>query len=246
MPSDNDQRPFSGYESEESGPMMNQIRGHLVAAGSEFLGTTMFLWFAFAATQAAVQNGTAADSTEGLMFISLAFGFSLMVHAWAHYRISGGLFNPAVCASFTKLLILLISPGHSCPRHHQERASDTKCILGTCSVPRWYRGISTRAGNDPRRAGRCHSLGRWCISHSRTFHRSIRHIPPHLRHPYAGCREARNDSACSCWHRYGIVRGRIGLCTLYRWIPKPGSIFWTKCHDWRVSRVSLRLLVRQT
>ena len=31
-----------------------------------------------------------------LMFISLAFGFSLAVTAWVFYRISGGLFNPAV------------------------------------------------------------------------------------------------------------------------------------------------------
>jgi len=31
-----------------------------------------------------------------LLFISLSFGFSLMVTVWAHYRISGGLFNPAV------------------------------------------------------------------------------------------------------------------------------------------------------
>jgi len=68
----------------------------MVAAASEFLGTTMFLWFAFAGTQAAARNGTTATSTEGLLLISLSFGFSLMVTVWAHYRVSGGLFNPAV------------------------------------------------------------------------------------------------------------------------------------------------------
>lgn len=30
------------------------------------------------------------------MFISLSFGFSLLVTAWIFYRITGGLFNPAV------------------------------------------------------------------------------------------------------------------------------------------------------
>lgn len=37
------------------------------------------------------------------MYISLAFGFSLTVNAWVFYRISGGLFNPAV--SFALALI---------------------------------------------------------------------------------------------------------------------------------------------
>ena len=30
------------------------------------------------------------------MFVSLGYGFSLLVCAWSFYRISGGLFNPAV------------------------------------------------------------------------------------------------------------------------------------------------------
>jgi hypothetical protein len=31
-----------------------------------------------------------------LILISLSFGFSLMANVWAFYRVSGGLFNPAV------------------------------------------------------------------------------------------------------------------------------------------------------
>lgn len=96
--STNDQQtPFSEYDGgQPNQTLREQIRGHVLAAGSELIGTTMFLWFAFAATHAAVYNGTDATKTDGLLFISLSFGFSLMVHAWAHYRISGGLFNPAV------------------------------------------------------------------------------------------------------------------------------------------------------
>jgi len=62
---------------------------------SEFIGTTMFLWFAFAGAQAATQTSDVFN-TQRLMLVSLSFGFSLMVSVWAHYRISGGLFNPAV------------------------------------------------------------------------------------------------------------------------------------------------------
>lgn len=72
----------------------------------EFIGTFLFLFFAFSATQ--VANAAAAGAgTEGgsitqvpntsvLLYIALAFGFSLAVNAWVFFRISGGLFNPAV------------------------------------------------------------------------------------------------------------------------------------------------------
>lgn len=70
---------------------------HVVAMSGEFVGTTMFLFFAFSGTQIA-NTITPADrpSLDQLLFISLSFGFSLAVTAWVFYRISGGLFNPAV------------------------------------------------------------------------------------------------------------------------------------------------------
>lgn len=34
--------------------------------------------------------------TAALLYISMSFGFSLVVNAWVFFRISGGLFNPAV------------------------------------------------------------------------------------------------------------------------------------------------------
>jgi aquaporin rerated protein, other eukaryote len=70
----------------------------------EFIGTTMFLFFAFAGTQIAALSGETTPSppvdTSNLMFISLAFGFSLMVNVWIFFRISGGLFNPAISLAF--------------------------------------------------------------------------------------------------------------------------------------------------
>ncbi|KAF4556902.1 Aquaporin-like protein 4 [Elsinoe fawcettii] len=76
-------------------------KNHLVATTSEFVGTFLFLYLAFAGHQMAVNqagetgpNGT--NSAQTVMFIAMAYGFSLLVTAWALYRISGGLFNPAV------------------------------------------------------------------------------------------------------------------------------------------------------
>ena len=74
----------------------------------EFLGTFMFLFFAFTATQvantaaagSAAAAATAAANGNGglpqgpnmpvLLYISLAFGFSLAVNVWIFFRISGG------------------------------------------------------------------------------------------------------------------------------------------------------------
>lgn len=72
----------------------------------------MFLFFAFAGTQVANIGSTASGdsasssyTTSGgatgfdvsvYLYISVIFGFSLMVNVWIFFRISGGLFNPAV------------------------------------------------------------------------------------------------------------------------------------------------------
>jgi aquaporin related protein len=91
--------------------MSNKWRNELVASIAEFAGTFMFLFFAFGGTQVAntaalfdnaatagQQNGslTQAPNTSVLLYISLIFGFSLMVTVWVFFRVSGGLFNPAV------------------------------------------------------------------------------------------------------------------------------------------------------
>ena len=54
---------------------------------------------AFAGTQLANLStsleATGPDLTR-LTYISLIFGFSLAINVWVFFRISGGLFNPAV------------------------------------------------------------------------------------------------------------------------------------------------------
>lgn len=77
----------------------NKIRNHFIGMLGEFCGTFLFLFFAFSATQVANAAASGADTDEGtetqvpnastLLYISLAFGFSLAVNAWVFFRISG-------------------------------------------------------------------------------------------------------------------------------------------------------------
>jgi aquaporin related protein len=83
-------------------------KADFVAFLGEFVGTTMFLFFAFSGTQVAnvgseanpTSNTTTGESAgfdpNVLLYISVVFAFSLMVNVWVFFRISGGLFNPAV------------------------------------------------------------------------------------------------------------------------------------------------------
>ena len=88
------------------GWLPNSFRNHFIAAAGEFVGTFLFLFFGFAGTQVANAAAAGASTANGslsqapnasvLLYIALSFGFSLMVNAWVFFRISGGLFNPAV------------------------------------------------------------------------------------------------------------------------------------------------------
>jgi len=89
-------------------PLANRLptnaRNHFVAMSGEFVGTVLFLYLALAGTQVANSIPSSAGLTvaqtgsnpQQLQYIALCFGFSLAVNAWVFFRISGGLFNPAV------------------------------------------------------------------------------------------------------------------------------------------------------
>jgi len=74
----------------------------LVAATGEFVGTFLFLLMGFAGAQVANTRPTNAPASDGgsdpslILYIALSFGFSLAVNVWIFYRVSGGMFNPAV------------------------------------------------------------------------------------------------------------------------------------------------------
>lgn len=84
--------------------MNDDVRNHFIAMSGEYAGTTLFLFFAFSGTQVALfadvpesrnEVGTPSNPAQ-LLYIALCFGFALAVNAWVFFRISGGLFNPAV------------------------------------------------------------------------------------------------------------------------------------------------------
>ena len=89
------------------------LKNEMIAAVGEFCGTFLFLFLSLGiATIAGQQNLTANSAAQvqdtggasaggsldasQLLYSSLGFGFSLAVNAWLFFRISGGLFNPAV------------------------------------------------------------------------------------------------------------------------------------------------------
>ncbi|GAA5876113.1 hypothetical protein JCM8547_002640 [Rhodosporidiobolus lusitaniae] len=85
------------------------VKNHFIACVGEFVGTATFLFFALGGTNVAnvpdtsvtgTTGAVAAPNTSNLLYISLSFGFSLAVTVWIFFRISGGLFNPAVTLAF--------------------------------------------------------------------------------------------------------------------------------------------------
>ena len=95
------------------GWLPTRARHLLISFLGEFIGTFLFLFFAFAATQTANNLlGNRPMDIQSLMYISLAFGFSLAVNVWVFFRVSGGLFNPAVRS------LPALSGSHSPVPHH--------------------------------------------------------------------------------------------------------------------------------
>lgn len=72
----------------------------IVAVIGELIGTTLFLFFGYAGIEVTRLQGREPPDLEVLFYISATFGASLMVTAWIFFRISGGLFNPAVSVRF--------------------------------------------------------------------------------------------------------------------------------------------------
>lgn len=95
-------KPFYGLVQPKSTAEISEMRKHFVAAVGEFVGTFLFLFMAYLGHAMCVQTApnNASDgqgnSNQTIICISLSYGMSLLVAAWILYRVSGGLFNPAV------------------------------------------------------------------------------------------------------------------------------------------------------
>ena len=128
-PRDAEQGPTSPRQRGNGGQgriMSKDVQSHFVAMTGEFVGTVLFLFFAFAATQTANNLATSPEpDVSQIMYISLAFGFSLGNTAWVFYRVSGGLFNPAV----SKPSILSIDQA---PNNLARKDCKSSCSMGLC------------------------------------------------------------------------------------------------------------------
>ena len=107
-------KPMLGFGTPVSADTAPAIRGHFVAASGEFVGTFMFLFFAFlghtmAVDQAPNSGSNGSNSNQTVIYIAMSYGLSLLVTAWTMYRISGGLFNTSVEFSFSLSSYYLIS-----------------------------------------------------------------------------------------------------------------------------------------
>ena len=125
----------------DEGVLSKGMRGHFVAMSGEFVGTVMFLYFAFAATQIAnTIQGEQVPNLNQLMFISLSFGFSLLVTAWVFYRISGGLFNPAVrkVVLHSNQCELTGDTGDSRHGHHRHTSTYPRPTPISCTNIGWH------------------------------------------------------------------------------------------------------------
>jgi len=91
----------------------------LEAALLEFVGTILFLLLGLGGIQAAATSNAASAAASGqavstvpsisqLLYIAVSMGLSLLVSVWLFYRVTGGVFNPAVSTSL--LLVGAIGP----------------------------------------------------------------------------------------------------------------------------------------
>ena len=133
----------------------DNVRNHAVAILGEFLGTMMFLFFGLAAGQIAngkpdTINRTGSQSAPSLLqliFISSGFGVGLAVNVWIFFRVSGGMFNPAVSHSLYHNWRELINSGYHSIMSCWSSAMDSRCSSHTSPDRSWHcsRGYSQRS-----------------------------------------------------------------------------------------------------
>jgi hypothetical protein len=178
-------------------PHLSPMQANLVAAVGEFVGTFLFLYFSYAgnvmaASQASTTGPNGGMSSETVVFTSLAYSLSLLVNVWAFYRISGGLFNPAVSQQFALPLCHVNVDSCRCKGDFGVVSGftapmDTRHYLhpspASCFSMRWR----SRVGHVPRQYCRGeYSSRRRDVNLSRAVYGNVLHMPLNLCSPDAG------------------------------------------------------------
>jgi hypothetical protein len=184
----------------DQAPVRLAIKNHFVAMVGEFVGTTLFLLLALGATNVANipttsvtgataegEKGTtvAAVNTSSLLYIALAFGFSLAVNAWIFFRVSGGLFNPAV--SFGMALVGALTPLRACLLTFAQILGGITGMSRRTRIPR----VTHTGRSNRRRYRRCYhsgnvecsnTIGRRNNCGQRTVYRNVHDVDAHDYH----------------------------------------------------------------
>lgn len=82
-------------------PLPSSTRNALTVIVGEFCGTFMFLLLSFIGAQTALNTNSPGDPSApllpfSLLYIAASFGTALAVNVWIFFRVTGGMFNPAV------------------------------------------------------------------------------------------------------------------------------------------------------
>ena len=93
------------------------IRNRSIAMLSEFTGTFLFMLIGLGGNSTVINDPAASVQYGGgnimadpakILFVATVWGASVTVNAWAFFRISGGLFNPAV--TMAMMMIRAVPP----------------------------------------------------------------------------------------------------------------------------------------
>lgn len=198
--------------NDDGGYLRKDVRGHLVAMSGEFVGTVMFLYFAFAGTQIANNLTPPGEpSLNQLLFISLSFGFSLAVTAWVFYRISGGLFNPAVRSLLAGLLVngrplkLTLETGYARNGHYWDFAPPPRLAPLSSAVSWGHSRGSSCFVHVPWSIGCGNAIDKRHLNCPRLVYRDVLDCRTRLHSPHASCREDEGNLYRACWDRTFII-----------------------------------------
>ena len=82
-------------------PVPGPMRAAFTVILGEFCGTFMFLLLSFIGAQTALNTNSPSDKGAplqpfSLLYIAASFASALTINVWIFYRVTGGMFNPAV------------------------------------------------------------------------------------------------------------------------------------------------------
>ena len=186
----------------------NKHRGHVTAFLAELAGTFLFLFFSFAIAQVANTPAPSDDdNTPGaglpsipkIFFIASGFGASVAINVWLFYRVSGGMFNPAVGLVRPGSFMLILS-GHLSPLVDRGGSITSMLCRLPCTDCGRYCCCRSSIRNPTWTDGRECSIGRRHFDRSRPLHRNVCDLPAHVCGDYAGCGQAQGYLPCP--HRY--------------------------------------------